>query len=395
MQAGVTSRRAIVRSPRVLHVPYNIGGNASGLSSALRDLGWDSTVWTLHRDPYGFPSDKTWWGPSTPIVVREFLRLGAIIQALLRFDIIHYNFGTTMAQPPFITGEGRGMVRRLLTRTLVSYRVGLQRVELWLARRLRKGIFVHYQGDDARQGGYQSSYRISLLNVNPDGYSEAVDHQRQRQINLLDRYADAIYAVNPDLLNALPKRASFIPYSHLDPSDVVVIPPCTDPSRPLVVGHAPTHRGVKGTAQVLVAVKTLADQGVPIQLTLVEGLPHSEAMAAYGGVDVLVDQLFAGWYGGLAVELMAMGKPVLAYVRNEDLMWVPPAMAAGLPIVAVTSDTLELTLRALCTTQRDSLPSIGEASKRFVEDWHLPSTTASRIACDYRKALGRVTARTC
>ena len=49
-----------------------------------------------------------------------------------------------------------------------------------------------------------------------------------------------------------------------------------------------------------------------------------------------MDQLFAGWYGGVAVEAMALGKPVLAYIRDEDLKFVPSKMASDLPIVRAT-----------------------------------------------------------
>jgi hypothetical protein len=47
--------------------------------------------------------------------------------------------------------------------------------------------------------------------------------------------------------------------------------------------------------------------------------------------------LFAGWYGGLAVELMALGKPVLAYIREEDLSFVDPQMRYELPAGGIMS----------------------------------------------------------
>ena len=61
--------------------------------------------------------------------------------------------------------------------------------------------------------------------------------------------------------------------------------------------------------------------------------PHAEAMKLYAQADLVIDQLLAGWYGGFAVETMAMGKPVVCYIRAEDLQFVPPAMVAELPLI--------------------------------------------------------------
>lgn len=386
-EAGELRRSRRAHPPRVLHVPQNIGGNASGLSDALRGLGWDSTVWTLLEDPYGFPGDKVWWRSSTPQAVREFRRLRAIFEAAFRFDIIHYNFGTTMAQPPPLQRHEEGRVKRTLATILARYRSGLQHFELWLMKTLGCKIFVHYQGDDARQEQYQLGYSISLLQAKPDTYTAGRDRQRRRQIALLARYAERSYAVNPDLLNALPSTARFIPYSHLDTRAVEVAVPQAGSSRSVVIGHAPTDRAVKGTSYVIDAVKELENQGHPVELRLVEGLGHDQAMAAYASMDILVDQLFAGWYGGLAVELMAMGKPVLAYIRDEDLVWVPPGMAIDIPVINVTTRTLQSALLDLVTTQRDSIVPLGLSSRKFVETWHDPQKIAEEIAADYEAAL--------
>ncbi|RME84127.1 MAG: glycosyltransferase, partial [Caldilineae bacterium] len=87
--------------------------------------------------------------------------------------------------------------------------------------------------------------------------------------------------------------------------------------RPVVL-HAPTHRGAKGTHVVIEAVRRLREvDGVDFEFQLVENLRHTEARQLYERADLLIDQLYAGWYGGLDVELMALGKPVIA-ADTED-----------------------------------------------------------------------------
>ena len=73
------------------------------------------------------------------------------------------------------------------------------------------------------------------------------------------------------------------------------------------------------------------------EFILIEGLSHSEARHLYQTADLLVDQLFVGWYGGLAVECMALGKPVICYIREEDLAFLPAQMRQDLPIINATA----------------------------------------------------------
>jgi glycosyltransferase involved in cell wall biosynthesis len=118
-------------------------------------------------------------------------------------------------------------------------------------------------------------------------------------------------------------------------------------------------------------------------LLLVEGMSNAEARKVYESADVLVDQLFAGWYGGLAVELMALGKPVLVYIRDEDLGFIPPEMKADLPFLQITPVTVEDALCDLLLMPRESLVALGKKSRAFVERWHDPLNIARDIKEDY------------
>ena len=94
----------------------------------------------------------------------------------------------------------------------------------------------------------------------------------------------------------------------------------------LIFAHAPSHRGAKGTAFVLAAAEQLRTEGYRFELELIEGLARDKAIERYAACDVVIDQLLAGWYGGLGVEAMALGKPVVAYIREGDLDYLDPAL---------------------------------------------------------------------
>jgi glycosyltransferase involved in cell wall biosynthesis len=121
---------------------------------------------------------------------------------------------------------------------------------------------------------------------------------------------------------------------------------------------------------------------MPVELVLIEGISREEARQRYECGDVFVDQLLIGWYGSFGVEAMALGRPVLCYIRDSDLRFVPAEMAAELPIVRTTSLTLADDLRRVvldAALRRD----LGERGRAYVEKWHDPLKIAGRLATLY------------
>ena len=94
---------------------------------------------------------------------------------------------------------------------------------------------------------------------------------------------------------------------------------------------------------------------------------------------VLVDQLLLGWYGAVAVEAMAVGRPVLCYVREDEPDDNP--FGAELPIVRATPETLAENLRRLITDP-EQRASLGADGRRFAASRHDPREIARSILAD-------------
>lgn len=375
---------------RVIHAPTTVGGNPQGLSRALMRDGVESIALAVDQTYFAYPTDVVLNRTGDSKWTRERRRLWAIFKMLPRYDVVHYNFGTTVAQPhpAFIFGGSPGRRQKLSYWLRAKYQWLLQFFELRNLRRRGIPIFMTYQGDDARQGEYQRrNFSISIASqVEPTYYNPVSDAFKQASIRRMDRFCTRIYALNPDLLRVLPARAEFVPYSHVFMDEW--LPSYTQSEdRPLRIAHAPSHRGVKGTHLVLEALDRLKAKGHEFELVLVENLPNSEAKRRYETADVLVDQLFAGWYGGLAVEAMALGKPVIVYIRHEDLQYIDPAMAEDLPFIEASPDTIEAALEHVLTMPREELLALAHKSRAFVEKWHDPEVVAARIKADYEQAL--------
>ena len=262
----------------------------------------------------------------------------------------------------------------------------MQKLELQILELRGCITLVQYQGDDARQGDFlRQHYPYSHVNeVEASYYAPPSDEHKRKQIALITARCHRVYALNPDLLWVLPPGSCFLPYAHIDLDEWT---PRYQPRRDgvLRVGHAPTHRAVKGTKYVLEAINELRERGWPIELVLVEGLSNADARKVYQSVDVLVDQLLVGWYGGLAVELMALGKPVIAFIRHADLVHVPHEMVSDLPIFEATRETLSQQLLRMVQMSDTDWESAQRRSRRYVEKWHDPAAISRRILGDAAK----------
>lgn len=374
---------------RVLHCPHLIGGNPPGLARAERKLGLDSHAVAFQQNYLQYKTDEVLFGPHDPIAVQEIKRWKFLWRVLRQFDIIHFNFGESLMPVRRRQVSATQSFKRKL-KVFDWYREWLELQDLPLLKRAGKGIVVTYQGDDARQGDYsRANFPISIAQeVDENYYPPGSDQHKRWRIQRFATYADRIFALNPDLLHVLPTQAQFLPYAHIDLREWQPIKNENgDSARPPVVIHAPSHRGAKGTRFILDAVARLQSEGIPFEFVLIEQLSNAEARKLYEKADLLIDQLLAGWYGGLAVELMALGKPVFCYIRECDLKFIPAAMRQDLPIINVTPDTLYTGLKEYLTVRRNELPAIGQRSRQYVEKWHDPLKIAARLKTEYEAIM--------
>jgi hypothetical protein len=374
------------RPLRVLHCPEIVAGLPGELARAERALGADSWAVAFENSIYEYPIDEVLHQSNTGRLKREWKRWGLLRRALTQFDVIHFNFGRTLM--PGLTDEspGRSRLGSLVRRLYAGI---FELSDVALLKRMNKAVFVTFQGDDLRQGDFcDRHFGPEFLRELPAGYyAPATDARKRWRAAKLAQRADGIYAVNPDLMYLLPPSAKFLPYGHLDLRNWGFTPPSPATGDGPLVIHAPTHRGVKGTRFVLEAVEKLRAEGVRFRFQLIEGLPRAEARKLFERADILIDQLLLGWYGGLAVELMALGRPVICNIREDGLKFLPTGMAAEIPIIRAEPVTLISVLRDWLTIRQRELPVLGVKSRQYVERWHDPLEIARGLIADYTAAV--------
>lgn len=376
---------------RIVHLPVDLGGHASGLAAAQRALGHEAEAVSLAWSELGFNADRSLDAPqgtSGRLRRREGARWRLLWETLVQADVIHCHFGqTALSVRPYPlldpTAPGSRWGERL--RQLYARLFWLRDLPLW--RSAGKTVAMTFYGDDIRSiaGSVERNAWSHLAIPSVAGPLLPREALRGELLRAVERHVPLVYATNPDLLETLPTRARLLGYTHCDPRRIAPAP-WPEAWEELAIVHMPTNRAVKGTDILVEAVETLRAEGCPIRLTLVEGRSNAEAVAAIARHHLLFDQLRVGWYGGVAVEAMMLGRPVAAFLHPRDMALAPPALAAELPILPVTVDGCIGTLRALAATPREALALRGAQSRAFAERWHDPKLIAQGVIDDYRSA---------
>lgn len=157
--------------------------------------------------------------------------------------------------------------------------------------------------------------------------------------------------------------------------------PSGDRNRPLRVVHAPNHREFKGSRYLEQAVASLRQENVEIELILVERRSNEEALEIYKSADVIFDQCLIGFHGYFALEAMALGKPVMCFIRKPDKYLLHPEEC---PIINTHVTTLKEDLRRVMA-RRGELGEIGRRGRSYIEKHFSLEAFAVRLERTYRE----------
>ena|GEM_PF-67834 len=292
---------------RVVHCPVNTAGVPWTNVQALRRRGVDASLVVFNRYAMHPEADRS-LELRGGLVRRQLAQWKVLAELLPRTDLFHFTFGLTLVP---------------------------QSLQFPLLKAFGKSSVMHYLGSDIR-----------------GKTPEELAYGKKAGAEIVGSY-DAIRWV---------PEATMIPPG-VDLAAITPIPPSSR-KRPIVV-HAPSSRRRKGTDHVLRACA-----GLDVELRIVEGLHHRDALALYRDADIVVDQLNAGWYGLFAIECMALGKPVVTFLHEEAIERTEAAYGLRVPVVNASADTLQERLEELVALAPDGRGEIGAASRAYVERVH-------------------------
>ncbi|PKR86804.1 glycosyltransferase [Heyndrickxia camelliae] len=319
---------------RVLQGTMEIANQMNTLSNALSKMGVYSKTFNYYPFYLNYQSDYTWpliGYRSSPLLNNKQRKLAEDI--LPNFDLFHFHFGTSMT---------------------------FDYSDLPLYRQNNKTVIMHHWGSDIR-------LLSKALELNPYSLVKNQDEiQIQNRLNILTE--NISHCIVPDM-ELYQYVKNYYENVYVIPSMINVdsyVPSIQKQSShsPLLIVHAPTSPFIKGTPYILKAIETLkCDYQFDFQL--IQGMSHTDAKKLYQKADLIIDQLHIGSYGLLAVEAMAMGKPVIC--------WISPFMRehypSDLPIISANPDTITNVLENILKNQ-DLLQELGLKGRKYIEKHH-------------------------
>jgi len=108
-------------------------------------------------------------------------------------------------------------------------------------------------------------------------------------------------------------------------------------------------KNIKGSPFILDAIDRLKKEGLPVEYFYIDNIHNSEILYYQLQADIVVEQLIYGWWGSTGAETMALGKPVVCYLRPE---WKENFLNhfkeySSLPIVEANTSTIYEVLKKL------------------------------------------------
>ncbi|MCU0427900.1 MAG: hypothetical protein MUF71_19995 [Candidatus Kapabacteria bacterium] len=143
------------------------------------------------------------------------------------------------------------------------------------------------------------------------------------------------------------------------------------------VGHAPTNRAGKGTGEILAALERLKAE-FPLEIVLIEGLPHHEALQLKATCHCFIDQIGELGYGVNSIESLIMGVPTAVELMPDFEQFLEQYCGEKHPFYLCRKATLEEDLRAML---RDSSvwEMRGNQGKAWAEKHHSVRSVADVI----------------
>ncbi|GAK11811.1 glycosyltransferase family 4 protein [Geomicrobium sp. JCM 19039] len=324
---------------RVLHIPY--GYPMIALCDALKRKGVEAVSCHFQDHPFHFEPDVCLQLQNTHRDTHRSRIADYLREAIQQFDVFHFHFGESFFP---------------------------DRSDLDMIQAAGKKMVVHHHGSDVRKASL-AQRNNPYVKIKPEWTEEKIENNTKKLAEYIDHAFVQDYELKGYIQNTY-QHVHVVPHT-LD-TDLLTPSYPTAKERPLIV-HAPTSRVLKGTAVVMETMEKLKQSGFDFDFQLLEGSTHADTKKRLAQADIVIDQLLIGAPGYLSTEAMALGKPVICFIRSDVRDHYPD----DFPIVNANPDTLAKELEMLLLAP-DSWKELGIAGRDYAIRHHHPDVVANR-----------------
>lgn len=318
---------------RILHTPINIANQMTIISKAQRELGYYSRSCDFSNNWFNYKSDQCLNLEKLNNKYHRIFRMSQFfLSSILKYDVFHFYFGSTL---------------------LPRY------YDLPILKRMNKKMVMQYLGSDIRQKSIAEGKNKFLQMKVKD------EKEIRHRISTVAKYIETAIVGDCELYEYIQRyfKKVIIIRAALNIQNYRPTIPSLYKKIPLIV-HAPSDKKIKGTEYILKAICKLKKE-YNFRIKLIHGLNHEKAKNIYEKADIIVDQLLGGSHGVFSIEAMALGKPVICYIR-EDLKSKYPE---ELPIISANPENIYDVLKLLIEDAKFR-HELGKKGRAYVEKYH-------------------------
>ena len=287
---------------RILHAPDNPAGIATALSRAQRELGHTSDVLVFVQPYFKYEVDFNLELDKKGFLRRWLMRVETLWWCMKYYDVFHFHFRGTFLP---------------------------MNLDLPILKLFGKKVVMSCYGSDVRQADV--ALEKQLTDFTQDEiyaiYRKKDDAIKRRHLKFISLFADVLTIPYSQLQPYMPPCAQIVEVA-VDLKQLHYEGQCNCRPDVLKIVHAPTDRIAKGTKYIVETIEQLQEHYPGrIEFVLLENMMQGEVFSECKTADLVIDQLLFESYGVFAIEMMAMGKPVIGHIKNVTMNDPPIALA--------------------------------------------------------------------
>lgn len=346
----------------ILHIaPFNVAGVPITFVKAERQLGFNSRLITLAKNPRDYDEDICLDLPFLDF--KGFAKFKRLIGGKPRVDVSN--------RAPQLTDIPQKWIPNKLEKFLIIFREHFWKSKI---EDVLKQINIDQFGIIQLDGGI-GFYRNGrdILELKRTGKKiiccyTGSDLRVRGVIPQIDAVSDLNVSVEFDHLSLHPNiKHVFFPF---DVSQFKLATQEKDGT--IYIGHAPTNRAAKGSDIIIPIVKEL-EKNYPAKLVLIENLPYIKALELKSHCHIFIDQIGDLGYGISGLESLAMGIPTCSCLAPgfDDLY-------PNNPFVVIDESNLKQRLVHLIKNKNLRYKK-GREGREWVKKYHDPISVVERI----------------